>query len=123
MISTQIQLAGLLALLIAPIAVMAVNGARAKREDEHDILVHGRAAIGTVIAVDEIAIRGGLAWKITVEYTVSDQPSPVRLEMMAPKIAWTRNIKRIQDLNPGQKVAVHYREQWPSLAVIDDFVR
>ena len=41
---------------------------------------------------------------------------------MAPEIAWTKTIKRIQELNPWQKVSVHYREKWPTLAVIDDLV-
>jgi len=114
---------GLIALFVSPIAIIAIGGIRAKRDDERDILTHGKAVIGTVIAVDEVkGPRGGPIWKVTIEYIVPDQPDPVRTELMAPEIAWTKTIKRIQDLNPGQKVALHYREKWPSLAVIDDLV-
>jgi hypothetical protein len=115
---------GLVTLLVSPIAIIAIGGMKAKRDDDRDILNHGKAAMGTVVAVDEIkGPRGGTMWKVTVEYFVPDQPDPVRTELIAPDIAWTKTIKRIQDLCPGQKVALHYREKWPSLAVIDEFVR
>jgi hypothetical protein len=114
---------GLIALLASPIAFIALGGMRAKRDNGRDILARGKAAVGTVIAVDEVTDpQGGSIWKVTIEYTVPDQPDPIRTELVAPEIAWTKTIKRIQDLSPGHKVALHYREKWPSLAVIDDLV-
>ena len=111
------------ALVAVPIALIIISGKKSKRADEQDIMAHGRATLGTVIAVDEVSgPRGGHFWKVTVEFTIPDQPDPVRIELTAPEIAWTKTVKRIQALNPGQKVPMHYREQWPTLAVIDDLV-
>jgi hypothetical protein len=114
---------GIVALVIFPIALITIGGIRAKREDEQDIMGHGRATIGTVTRVEEVpASRAGTIWKVTVEFTVPDKTDPVRVELMAPTVAWTKRIQRIQDLCPGQKVSLHYREKWPSLAILDELV-
>ena len=55
----------------------------------------GVATMGTVVAVKRGVIRGG--WPVVPQ--------------------------RVRDLPQGQSVALHYRQKWPSLAVIDDVVR
>ena len=121
--STFLPLLGLLALLIFPIVFMVVEGYRAKRDDERDILAHGRATTGTIVAVDEVAgPKGGKFWKVTVEFTVPDQPDPVRFYITSPESGLSKTAKQIAAFCQGQKVPVHYREKWPSLAVIDDLV-
>jgi len=71
---------GIAALIVFPIALIAISGMKSKRDDEQDIMTHGRSTVGTVVAVDEVrGPRGGHFWKVTVEFTVPDQTDPVRL--------------------------------------------
>jgi hypothetical protein len=114
----------LIALVASPIAIIAIGGMRAQREDQRDILTHGKAAVATVISALEIrGQRTALVWKVTIEYPIPDRPSPVRVDLMVPEGGWTTKAnKRVQDLTLGDKVAVHYREKWPSIVVVDDLV-
>jgi hypothetical protein len=113
---------GILALCLYPIVLMMVGGITAKREDEQDIMTHGRTATGTVVAVDEIALGKGHAWKITVEFPVPEQSAPVRFEQIVPQNVFSKLSRLARELNPGQTVTLHYREKWPTLAIIDNLI-
>jgi hypothetical protein len=87
-----------------------------------DILEHGVPAIGTVVGIRNFTTRGGRQWIVTVEFAVPNHPEPVRFETgMAGSFNSTP--KPLRNVLEGQSVALHYREKWPSLAVIDEFVR
>lgn len=113
---------GILALFLYPIGLMFVGGLTAKREDEQDIMTHGRTATGTVVAVDKVALGKGHAWKITVEFPVPEQLTPVRFEQIVPQNVFSKASRLARALNPGQTVTLHYREKWPTLAIVDNLI-
>jgi hypothetical protein len=108
--------------LFAPITMIIAGLLRAQRQDNKDILTHGLPATGTVVGIRNQATRGGQVWTITVEFSVPDHPEPVRFETQIAQSLWFRKPRDIRDLAEGQTVAIHYREKWPSLAVVDQFV-
>jgi hypothetical protein len=114
---------GVLMLLafFGPAVFIVAGAARSQRQNQRDILQHGRAAIGTVVSIRTQPIRGGQQWIVTVEFIAPDHPEPVRFDSFFSGTFWFTP-KPVRDLREGQSVALHYREKWPSLAVIDDFV-
>ena len=110
----------IVALFLYPIVLMLVGGLKAKREDEQDIMTHGRTATGTVVAVDEVALGNGHAWKITVEFIVPEQSAPIRFEQIVPQNILSNVSRLARELYPGETVTLHYREKWPTLAIIDN---
>ena len=109
--------------LLGPIAYIAVGLTRSVQQDHKDIMEHGHAATGTVVAVKRDAIRGGWMWTLTIEFTVPDRSDPVRFEAQASQAFFLHVPQRVKELPQGQSVAVHYRDKWPSLAVIDSFAQ
>ena len=91
---------------------------RALRKERRDILVHGQAAIGTVVAIDEVYTggRSGPRYAVTVEFTPPEYTEPVRFQINC-------GASQVTKLGVYQQVAIHYREQTPMDAVIDELVK
>jgi hypothetical protein len=107
---------------IAPSAMIFAGLWRSQRQDNTDILKNGIPVTGTVVRIRSHTTRGGQVWTITVEFSVPDHPEPVRFDTQIAQSLWFRKPRQMKDLAEGQTVAVHYREKWPSLAVVDQFV-
>jgi hypothetical protein len=91
---------------------------RAQRRDQRDILANGQSAIGTIVAIDVIYRgKGGITYGVTVEFTPPDYPEPVRTQI---RYAGSREVDK---LGVYQQVPIHFREQMPTEAVIDEFVK
>ncbi len=91
---------------------------RALRKERRDILVHGQAAIGTVVAIDEVYTGGksGPRYAVTVEFTPPKYTEPVRFQLNYGAFQMTK-------LGLYQQVGIHYREQTLMDAVIDELVK
>jgi hypothetical protein len=91
---------------------------RALRKERRDILVHGQAAIGTVVAIDEVYTggRSGPRYAVTVEFTPPNNTGPVQFQINC-------GASEVSGLGVYQKVPIHYREPMPMDAVIDELVR
>jgi hypothetical protein len=91
---------------------------RALKKDRRDILAHGQKSIGTVVAIDERAAgRSSLSYVVTVEFTLPEYREPVRFETIFS------GSSEVNKLGVYQQVPIHYREQMPLEAVIDEFVK
>ena len=92
----------------------------ATHEDQRDILRHGVAGTGVVTSITSGSLpRGaGRLWTITVQFEAPGREGPVTFQTQAAGAFWFTP-KLVRDLNQGQSVPIHYREKWPSLAVID----
>jgi hypothetical protein len=91
---------------------------RALRREQRDLLAHGQAAIGTVIAIGQAYPTGryGPRYVVTVEFTPPDYQEPVRSQI-------TYGSSEVNKLGVYQQVPIHYRVQTPLAAVIDEFVK
>jgi hypothetical protein len=90
---------------------------RALRKEQRDILAYGQKAIGTIVAIDERAAgRSIRSYVVTVEFTPPEYREPVRFEL-------TFVGSEVNKLGVYQRVPIHYREQMPVEAVIDEFVQ
>jgi len=91
---------------------------RALWRERRDILVHGQAGIGTVVAIDEVYTggRSGPRYAVTVEFTPPEYTEPVRFQINC-------GASQVTKLGVYQQVAIHYREQTPMDAVIDELVK
>jgi hypothetical protein len=89
-------------------------------EDQKDILRHGVSGTGIVTSITSGPLpRGaGRLWTITVRFEPPGHEGPITFQAQAAGVFWFTP-KLVRDLNQGQSVAIHYREKWPSLAVID----
>lgn len=112
----------LAALVVSPMVMIYRGLFRAIRADERDIRDHGIAAQGQVIEIR--CTQGGRnrIWIVTVEFRVPERTEPVHFQVMRPDTI-SGIPKPLRTLNQGQTVPIHYRQKWPSLAVIDELVR
>ena len=107
---------------LTPGTMIWAGAKRSQREDVRDILEHGVRTTGTVVGIRSFTTRGGRQWIVTVEFAVPDHPEPVRFETVMVGL-FNSPPKQLRNVLEGQSVALHYREKWPSLAVVDNFVR
>ena len=107
---------------LAPGTMIWAGLRRSQREDVRDILEHGVPAIGTIVGIRNFPIRGGRQWIVTLEFAAPDHPEPVRFEAVMVG-SFNSTPKPLRNVLEGQSVALHYRKKWPSLAVVDEFVR
>lgn len=114
-----------LALFMLPLMLICTGYFRAVKADERDIRDHGIATQGRVVEIRRLDGEGGgrtRLWIVTVEFTVPERTEPVHFQMMRPG-STSEPPKEWRNLNEGQLVPIHYRQKWPSLAVIDELVR
>jgi hypothetical protein len=100
--------------------------ARGERRESRETLIHGEAAIGRVVQVVGIPSQGkvGARWTVTVEFVAADHPEPVRFDVVIPAAQlFSSEPKPIVNMNIGQAIPVHYRRNWPGIAVIDSMVK
>lgn len=96
---------------------MALEPWRALKRDRRDVLANGRAAIGTIVAIDEIdGRRYGPRYIVTVEFTPPDYHESVRSQI-------SYGGSEVKTLSVYQQVPIHYRVQTPLEAVIDELVK
>jgi hypothetical protein len=90
----------------------------ALRRGQRDILAKGQAAIGTIVAIDQVYPTGryGPRYLVTVEFTPPDYPEPVRFQI-------NYGASEVNKLGVYQQVPIHYRVQMPLEAVIDEFMK
>jgi len=91
---------------------------RALKRQRRDILAKGQAAVGTIVAIDEISTGGrfGPRYAATVEFTPPNYPEPVRIQI---NLGGTE----VNKLGVYQQVPIHYRVQTPLEAVVDELVK
>jgi hypothetical protein len=89
----------------------------AQRKRQRDILRTGQASIGTIVAMDEIPMpRGAPRYDVTVEFTSPDSLEPLRCRI-------NLSSGETDKLGVYSQVAIHYKQQFPIQAVIDELVR
>jgi hypothetical protein len=117
-ISSWIFVFALLVVVPAIFLYILLGPWRALKRQRRDIRINGKAAVGTVVAIDEISSAGryGSRFAVTVEFTPPDYPEPVRSEI-------NFGSSEANKLGVYQQAPIHYREQMPSEVVIDEFVR
>jgi hypothetical protein len=109
----------LLAVVPAALFYIMFEPIRALKRERRDILAHGQKAIGTIVAIDEgsrLPKTGIQGYYVTVEFTPPEYREPVRFRM-------TFSGSEVNKLGVYQQVAIHYREQMPVEAVIDEMVK
>jgi hypothetical protein len=108
----------LLGVVPAVFLYMALEPWRALKRERRDILTNGQAAIGTVVAIDQIYPTGryGPRYVVTVEFAPPDYSEPVRSQI-------TYGASEVNKLGVYQQVPIHYRVQTPLEAVIDELVK
>jgi hypothetical protein len=88
----------------------------ALRKQQRDILKTGQATTATIVAMDEIQVaRGAPRYEVTVEFTPAYTSEPVRCRINCSS-------GQTNKLGVYQQVAIHYTQQFPAEAVIDEFV-
>jgi hypothetical protein len=117
-ISDWIYLVVLLGAVPTVIFYFALEPARAQQGERRDILSNGLAAMGTVVAIigGDPAPKGGVRYTVTVEFTPPGYPEPTQFAIELGSHA-------VNKLGIYQQVPIHYREQNPSEAVIDEFLK
>jgi hypothetical protein len=102
----------LLYVLLAPL--------RAQKRELRELLLNGKAAIGTVVAIDQSPRdpmgRSGPRYDVTVEFTPTDYAQAVRFRINASE-------HEVSRLGVYQQVAIHYRDQIPVVGIIDELVK
>jgi hypothetical protein len=89
-------------------------------EDQRDIKNNGVPATGVIKSVRKSTNRGATQWIFSVEFEAAGHTKPTVFEF-AVVTPWLRS--PMPALVEGESVAIHYREKWPSLAVIDALVK
>jgi hypothetical protein len=121
------EIATLMSAAILWIVVLGVMGAaifyllltplRAIRKEQRELLSTGQAAVGTIVAMDAIAQgRGGTMYGVTVEFTPAGFGEPVRVQLQL-------SAREADKLAVYQQVPIHFRDQIPIVAAIDQCVR
>jgi hypothetical protein len=89
-------------------------------EDQRDIMRHGVAGTGVVTSIESGPLpRGaGRMWTIVVQFEAPGHGGPVSFQTQVGAVFWFTP-RLVRHLREGQSVPIHYREKWPSLAVID----
>jgi hypothetical protein len=93
---------------------------QARLDDQRDIKTQGLAATGMIRSVKWATNRGQTSWTYTVEFQVPGAEC-LTVFNFAVVGSWFRPPK--PSFKQGESVAIHYREKWPSLAVIDALVK
>jgi hypothetical protein len=119
-INTAWFVAILVALFVAFNFVPAIAIWAATHEDQKDILRHGISGRGVVASITcgPLPRGAGRLWTITVRFEPPGHDGAVTFDTQAAAAFWFTP-RLVRGLAEGQPVAIHYREKWPSLAVID----
>jgi hypothetical protein len=101
----------LLYILLAPL--------RAQKRERRALLLYGQAAIGTVVAINELALSARYQvrrYEVTVEFTPTGYATPTRFRINASE-------SEVSRLGVYQQVPIHYRDQIPVVGIIDELVK
>jgi len=100
--------------------LMARPAMEALTADQRDIKSNGVPATGAIKSATKSTNRGVTQWIFSVEFEAAGHTKPTAFEF-AVVTSWLRS--PMPALAEGESVAIHYREKWPSLAVIDALVK